>query len=124
MCAIFGWMVKQANCQGRNKLVKLTDMMSHRGPDSTGYERLTTRDGQYSVGLGHRRLSIIDLSSSGHQPMWSSDKTSCIIFNGEIYNYLELRTELEALGQKFVTNSDTEVLLCAINYWGDRKSVV
>ena len=118
MCAIFGWMVKQANCPGRNKLVVLTDMMSHRGPDSTGYELHTTRDGQYSVGFGHRRLSIIDLSSSGHQPMWSSEKTSCIIFNGEIYNYVELRTELEALGQKFVTNSDTEVLLSAVNYWG------
>ena len=118
MCAIFGWMVKQAHCPGRNRLIKLTDMMSHRGPDSTGYELHTTRDGQHSIGFGHRRLSIIDLSSFGHQPMWSTDKKSCIIFNGEIYNYLELRSELEALGQQFKTDSDTEVLLCAINYWG------
>ncbi len=98
-------MVKQAHCPGRNTLVKLTDMMSHRGPDSSGYVLHTTHDNDYSIGFGHRRLSLIDLSRLGHQPMWSADKTSCIIFNGEIYNYLELRTELEALGEKFVTSS-------------------
>ncbi len=118
MCAIFGWMVRTDECSGRESLVHLTNIMAHRGPDSSGYELNRTRDGQYSVGFGHRRLSIIDLSNFGHQPMWTVDKTALIVFNGEIYNYLELKTELEAAGIKFTSSSDTEVLLLAIRHWG------
>jgi asparagine synthase (glutamine-hydrolysing) len=118
MCGIFGWMVKRASCKSKDQLVKLTDMMAHRGPDASGYELKYTRDNKYSVGFGHRRLSIIDLSNFGSQPMWNADKTCCIIFNGEIYNYLELKVELEALGEKFSTTSDTEVLLTAVKCWG------
>ncbi|MBI4685913.1 MAG: asparagine synthase (glutamine-hydrolyzing) [Nitrospirae bacterium] len=68
--------------------------------------------------FGHRRLSIIDLSPAGHQPMCTEDERYTIIYNGEIYNYLELRKELELLGQSFVSNSDTEVILNAYRYWG------
>jgi asparagine synthase (glutamine-hydrolysing) len=118
MCAIFGWMVKSERCAGRDKLVQLTNIMAHRGPDSAGYELNRTLDENYSLGFGHRRLSIIDLSSFGHQPMWNADKSALIIFNGEIYNYLELKTELESAGIKFSTSSDTEVLLVALKHWG------
>jgi asparagine synthase (glutamine-hydrolysing) len=118
MCAIFGWMMCADRCAGRDKLTHLTNIMAHRGPDSAGYELIRTRDEKYSLGFGHRRLSIIDLSEFGHQPMWNADKSALIVFNGEIYNYLELKTELEVVGIKFTTTSDTEVLLAAIKHWG------
>jgi len=83
------------------------DEITHRGPDDSGIysEKLS------GIGLGHRRLSILDLSPLGHQPMFSDDRSVVLIFNGEIYNFLELRTDLEALGITFKGNSDTEVLL-------------
>ena len=84
---------------------KMAESMSHRGPDGEGVfsdERLT---------LGHRRLAVIDLSPKAAQPMWSSEKTLGIIFNGEIYNFKELRKNLEDAGERFVTDSDTEVIL-------------
>jgi len=90
--------------------------MSHRGPDDSGYWLGETSDGQYQVGLGHRRLSIIDISG-GAQPMSSEDGRFTVIFNGEIYNYIELRQELIAIGHRFHTNSDTEVLIEAYRAW-------
>ena len=72
----------------------------------------------WSIGLGHRRLSIVDLSAMGHQPMASPRGDHWIVFNGEIYNHLELRIELEALGHQFVSHSDTEVILAAYQQWG------
>ncbi len=89
-----------------------TDTLAHRGPDDGG---VWLGDG---VGLGHRRLSIIDLGG-GHQPMWDVEGRVCVVFNGEIYNYRELRTELEGKGHRFVTDSDTETILAAFREWGD-----
>lgn len=87
-----------------------------RGPDDNGYELFPV--GGRMVGLGHTRLSIIDLSSAGHQPMMSRDGRFSLVFNGEIYNYRELRNELQELGYRFVSDSDTEVLLSAWMQWG------
>jgi len=90
--------------------------MRHRGPDDSGHEVFRVADS--AVALGHTRLSILDLSSAGHQPMVSPDRRHAIVFNGEIYNYRELRTELRASGVRFTSDSDTEVLLAAWSTWG------
>lgn len=92
----------------------LRDAQRHRGPDDAG--EWLSADG--AVGFGHRRLSIIDLSPLGHQPMATPDGTLRIVFNGEIYNFRALRTELEAKGYAFVSTSDTEVLLHGFRAWG------
>ncbi|WP_423186034.1 asparagine synthase (glutamine-hydrolyzing) [Alishewanella sp. d11] len=91
--------------------------MNNRGPDDRGYERFGTVQSGELI-LGHTRLSIIDLSAAGHQPMNSHDGRFSIVFNGEIYNYKELRDELKGLGFAFSTESDTEVLLTAWQCWG------
>lgn len=93
-------------------LGSMISAQAHRGPDDSG----TYVDGP--VGLGHRRLAILDLSPLGHQPMVSPDGRLVIVFNGEIFNYLELRTELAACGHSFRTGSDTEVILAAYAQWG------
>src|SRR3984893_18946821 len=110
MCGIFGWVLGATKRQDRETLVRLTDLMSHRGPDGSGYWLRETSDERFQIGFGHRRLSIIDIGG-GAQPMSSEDSRFTLIFNGEIYNYLELRQELVALGYRFRTNSDTEVLI-------------
>lgn len=96
----------------KDSLVKLTDIIAHRGPD--GQDHFLSDDAK--VGLGHRRLSIIDLTSSGAQPMKRDELV--ISYNGEIYNYIELRDELKSLGYNFQTESDTEVILAAYSEWG------
>jgi asparagine synthase (glutamine-hydrolysing) len=93
-------------------LKKMTDVIAHRGPDGEGHWI------EGHVGLGHRRLAIIDLSPAGHQPMISSDHRFVLSYNGEIYNYRELRTELEAEGYWFRSKTDTEVVLNALAHWG------
>lgn len=90
--------------------------MLHRGPDDSGCQ--AARDSQGVTVLGQTRLSVIDLSSGGHQPMLSTDGRFALVFNGEIYNYRELRRELVALGHSFRSESDTEVLLAAWAEWG------
>src|SRR5260370_4831912 len=90
---------------------RMTQTMVHRGPDDDGY--FVSR----SLGLGFRRLSIIDLAG-GHQPMSDAGKTVWVILNGEIYNFKELRTELEQLGHVFQTRSDTEVIIHSYKEWG------
>lgn len=92
-------------------LKKITNCLSHRGPDGEGFYISN------NIGLGHRRLSIIDLST-GSQPMFNEDKSIAVILNGEIYNYIELRNELKGLGYKFFTESDTEVIIRAYEKWG------
>lgn len=92
-------------------LRRMTRVLRHRGPDGEGYY---IKD---NVGLGHRRLAIIDLTS-GMQPMYSADRSIVLVFNGEIYNYVELRTELKTLGHHFMTQSDTEVIIAAYRQWG------
>lgn len=90
--------------------------LDHRGPDDNGLKTFEIAGGQ--LALGHTRLSIIDLSSGGHQPMHSSDGRYTVVFNGEIYNYRELREELKEQGHNFQTDSDTEVLIAAWAQWG------
>ncbi len=87
-------------------------VLTHRGPDDVGVYVAS------DVGFVFRRLSILDVSESGHQPMISEDGQYVIVFNGEIYNFLELRRELEALGWRFTSTGDTEVLLAAYRQWG------
>lgn len=128
-------------------LKDMTDVLRHRGPDDEGYVLLNSDDGAYKeligadtvselknnfqdisslnnvphhfdVAFGHRRLSIIDLSSSGHQPMSNEEKSIWIVYNGEIYNYIELREELEGIGHVFNSKTDTEVIIHAYEEWG------
>src|SRR6185369_7053436 len=106
IAAIFAYSPDAPNVDA-GELISIRDHMSARGPDGMG--EWFSSDGR--IGLGHRRLAIIDLSPAGAQPMVSEDGTLVITFNGEIYNYRELRRALEANGRKFRTQSDTEVLL-------------
>ena len=97
------------------ELIRRRDRLAHRGPDDSG--QWSSADGR--VVLGHRRLSILDLSSAGHQPMVSRCGRYVIVFNGEVYNYLELRHELELAGVRFSGSGDTEVVLAAYATWGN-----
>ena len=97
----------------RQRLVAMTDAIAHRGPDADGYHVAP------GIALGHRRLSIIDLTT-GDQPVWNEDGTVSVIFNGEIYNFADLRRDLELSGHRFRTHTDTEVIVHAYEEWGDR----
>jgi asparagine synthase (glutamine-hydrolysing) len=98
----------------------MTRTLAHRGPDDAGthVERFAVRDVEHALALGHRRLSILDLSPLGHQPMHSADGGCSIAYNGEVYNFRELRRELEREGCRFRSDCDTEVLLEAYRVWG------
>ena len=111
MCGIVGHYARDGSALPQSILFELVQCVSHRGPDDNTF----WQDGPYS--FGHRRLSIIDLSS-GRQPMASADGAIVITYNGEIYNYIELRQELIALGHTFRTKSDTEVLINGYRQWG------
>src|SRR5262249_19009446 len=110
MCGIAGWVGARGG--GRDRLDPMLRALAHRGPDDTGRHL----DGEAALGM--TRLSIIDLVT-GRQPMTSDDGTATLVFNGEIYNYRELRDELATRGRRFATRSDTEVLLRAWEAWGD-----
>ena len=97
----------------RDVLEAMTDVVSHRGPDAAGYHLAP------GIGLGHRRLSIIDLST-GDQPLANEDGSVWTVFNGEIYNFAEVRSELLAHGHQFRTGSDTEVIVHGYEQWGAR----
>lgn len=146
MCGIAGCIDLDGQPVEPALLKRMTDAIRHRGPDDEGYVLIDQRTGYrkaYSgddspadvrqalpglvreqtlapanIGLAHRRFSIIDLSSGGHQPFFDADRSCCVVFNGEIYNYVELRDELERNGVRFTTRSDTEVLLEAYKAWG------
>lgn len=113
MCGIAGIVRLDGAPVSADSIGLLTDLIAHRGPDDAGVHI----DGH--VGLGHRRLSIVDLSPAGHQPMPSSDRSLWIVFNGEIYNHEALRVELVALGHAFRSGTDTEVILAAYRQWGE-----
>jgi asparagine synthase (glutamine-hydrolysing) len=144
MCGIFGIIHKQSTEHNTTDLLNSTKIIRHRGPDDEGYllysqnkeyklyfdsdtsqesvnkyelERLPSST-SWQVGFGHRRLSIIDLSSEGFQPMARGHLSVC--YNGEIYNYKELKSELKALGHSFSSGSDTEVLLKSWEVWGEK----
>jgi asparagine synthase (glutamine-hydrolysing) len=115
MCGIAGfWAPEGLPADAAAILAGMTTCLAHRGPDDSG----TWVDPSPGVALGHRRLSILDLSPEGHQPMASRDGRYVIVYNGETYNFADLRRGLEAAGQTFRGRSDTEVLLAAIDRWG------
>ena len=115
MCGIAGFIDFNKKTPD-NVLSKMTDIMQHRGPDGDGHYLDKTAEAY--IGLGHRRLSIIDLSNAAGQPMQFENLQ--LIFNGEIYNYSEIRDELIAKGHHFITHSDTEVILHAYKEWGNK----
>jgi asparagine synthase (glutamine-hydrolysing) len=113
MCGICGqYNFKAHDPVIREDIEKMTKTLVHRGPDDEGYYI------SGPVGLGFRRLSIIDLQG-GHQPMFDSDLRVCIVFNGEIYNFQELRGELLGFGHIFQTKCDTEVIIAGYKQWGE-----
>jgi asparagine synthase (glutamine-hydrolysing) len=112
VCGVAGVLYFDGRPATGETLRAMREALAHRGPDGEGEVLLG------SCGLAHRRLSIIDLSSAGHQPMASEDRRHWITYNGEVYNYLELRAELEQLGHRFRSKSDTEVILEAFRRWG------
>ena len=112
MCGIVGVCNFSGEPVQAGLLKRMTDVIAHRGPDG---------EGQYTngpVGLGHRRLAVIDLSPAGHQPMSNEAGDMVITYNGEVYNFRELRSELEALGHRFRSKSDSEVVLRSYEEWG------
>lgn len=117
MCGIAG-IVGPDETEAHDQVRQMLHQLRHRGPDGEGILKRSGVPPRNAVVLGHRRLSIIDLSVAASQPMTSADGRLHLILNGEIYNYLELRQELEAMGRRFRTRSDTEVLLEAWSTWG------
>ncbi|UEQ78723.1 asparagine synthase (glutamine-hydrolyzing) [Chryseobacterium arthrosphaerae] len=112
MCGIVGIIYKDSTFVTEELLRKMTDKMLHRGPDAEGFYI----NGNF--GMGHRRLAIIDTSDSANQPFLFKNKV--LTFNGAIYNYIELKSELEKQGYVFSTNSDTEILIASYDYWGEK----
>jgi len=112
MCGIAGLLHTDAEAVSPVNLRRMTDAIAHRGPDGEGHWV------EGNVGLGHRRLAIIDLSPAGHQPMVSADHRFVLSYNGEVYNFRELRSELEARGFWFRSGTDSEVVLNALAAWG------
>src|SRR5690242_4208495 len=114
MCGIAGIVALRdwSGPPGRESLLQMAAVLRHRGPDEAGLYR------DSRAGLVHTRLSIIDLAT-GQQPLGNEDEDLWIVFNGEIFNYIELREQLEQLGHRFRTKSDTEVIVHAYEEWGD-----
>lgn len=112
MCGIVGLVNQRGEPVAPVVLRRMTDQVVHRGPDGEGQ----FLDG--SVGLGHRRLAILDLSTAGQQPMATENGSHVLVYNGEVYNYAELRVQLQALGHRFHSRTDSEVVLHALVEWG------
>jgi len=118
MCGISG-IIGRLLPGDQERVAEATRQLAHRGPDDDGLWSFETPDGSFGAVLGHRRLAIIDLRHSAAQPMIDAESGTALVFNGEIYNFLDLRAELEALGESFVTNGDSEVILRGYKRWGD-----
>src|SRR5579864_8030061 len=112
MCGIFGIVAHNARVPA-DVLDGATQSLAHRGPDDSGTTIVRDSVHPVEIGLGSRRLAILDLSPLGHQPMHDSETGNWIVYNGEIYNFRDVRKELEQTGTRFVSNSDTEVVLKA-----------
>jgi len=121
MCGIAGVITKHFSSRQEleTNCLKITNTLEHRGPDDCGVWVYEAK----GVALGQRRLSILDLSPLGHQPMVSKDGNFVIVYNGEVYNFKEIRAQLEGHGFKFKGGSDTEVILAAVQFWGVEKAV-
>lgn len=117
MCGIAGEFAFHGASVAPADVQAMTDALAHRGPDDAGLHV------SGPIGLGHRRLSIIDLSENGRQPMWTDDRAQAIIFNGEVYNFQEVRQQLVSSGYRFASTSDTEVVLKAVACWGMETAV-
>ena len=115
MCGISGALSSQDSTA---IVERMNAALVHRGPDDDGFAQLAGVNGARRGVFGSRRLAILDLSSCGHQPMWSEDKRFCLAFNGEIYNFREIRAELEKLGAKLQSSGDTAVVLEGWRRWG------
>ena len=120
MCGIAGVLVRKGAVIKEGALDRMTSAIAHRGPDGAGLWFSEDR----KVGLGHRRLSILDLSDAGAQPMTSASGRYTVSYNGEIYNFVELRKELERSGHQFFSQSDTEVLVAGFDVWGVRETLI
>jgi len=119
MCGIFG-IIGKRNSALESALKSATHALAHRGPDDEGTQLLPLiSDADIGVGLGSRRLAILDLSPAGHQPLHDPGSGNWLVFNGEIYNFQEVRAQLERLGHRFASSGDTEVLLKAYCQWGE-----
>jgi len=124
MCGIAGMFSLGSGDRGlpenaRQRLEAMVSSMSHRGPDDSGIWIQPA----HLAGFGHNRLSIVDLSSRGHQPMSYANNKLTITFNGEVYNFRELKLELAAMGYEFRSNTDTEVVLAAVHHWGLQEAL-
>src|SRR5262245_15220997 len=117
MCGFVGYWNRDGRAANAAILDNMLDRINYRGPDDRG--TWTAKD----VGLGHARLSILDLSPRGHQPFITEDGKGVIFYNGEVYNFKDLRANLEAEGVKFKSTTDTEVVLYALHKWGPEKAI-
>lgn len=113
MCGIAGIVTREVG-SSTERVARMLQEIRHRGPDDFGVEE--PEPGR--VTLGNVRLAVIDLTPAGHQPMWTADRIMCIAYNGEIYNFTDLRNELQRIGHEFVSHSDTEVILAGYRQWG------
>lgn len=119
MCGIAGFYTPQPSRDAEDTLRRMSDTLAHRGPDDRG----EWFDAARGIALAHRRLAIVDLTEEGRQPMRSASGRYTIVFNGEIYNFLRIRADLEKLGHQFRGHSDTEVMLAAFEEWGLEPSL-
>jgi asparagine synthase (glutamine-hydrolysing) len=116
VCGIVGILSRREGRVDADLLARMRDTMTHRGPDGSG----VWVDPAHGIGLAHRRLSIVDLSEAGAQPMATADGALTIVYNGEVYNHQAIRKDLEALGHRFHSRTDTEVILHGYREWGEK----